>query len=100
MEGEQKFQGGVEALEYDGELESERAIEKAMDEVERRLGKDVKDASPEERIAVTTELLREIDERYDNKDRFIVEVYAGLRKMAELERDYHEANARFDAVLR
>lgn len=100
MEGEQKFQGGFEVMEYDGELESERAIEEAMEEVERRLGKDIKDASPEERIAVTAELLDEADERNDNKDRFVVEVYAGLRKMAELERDYHEANARLNAVLK
>lgn len=89
----------VQSSEYDGELEGEQALTQAMDSIEERLGKHLESATPGERIAVTTELLKEVEKGGDNADRFIVEVYAGLKKMAELEQSFHEANAKLSKVI-
>lgn len=88
-----------ESPDYDRGLEGERALTMAIDTIEERLGKHLENATPAERIAITTELLNEIDERNDNNDRHVAEVYAGLKQMALLEKSFFEKSEELRKVI-
>lgn len=80
------------------EQQIEKAIETGMDIIEYRLGTTLEKASAEDRIAVTKELLQEIEDSPKNIDRFVAEFYSGIRKMAELELDFKAASLQFNAL--
>ncbi len=83
---------------FDHEQAMEDALETAMNEIEHRLGKTVGEALAIERIAVTTELLTEVENRANNKDRFVAEVYAGMKRLAELELNFQVTKQKLDAL--
>lgn len=83
---------------FDREEAVEQALQIGITEVEERLGKSIGEALPLERIAVTTELLNEIEARDQNADRFVAEVYAGMRRLAELELEFKVTQQKFDAL--
>lgn len=84
------------ALPYEDAID--QAIINGHAEMERRLGCPIGEAPAFERLSVATELLEEINERKDNRDRFLAEVYAGIRKLAELELDFQMAKNRLSNV--
>lgn len=96
MESAPQFEG---EKKYNRERVAEDAMEQALDVIETKLDKNFEDASPEEKVAVTTELLAEIDARGDNADRHIAEVYARMRRLAELELSFKGQQEKFNQVL-
>ena len=96
MEAAPKFEG---ESTYNREQVAEDAMEKALDAIEAKLDKNFEDASSEERVAVTTELLSEIEARNDNADRHIAEIYARLRRLAELELSFKVEHEKLNRVL-
>ena len=87
-----------ETLTRSHEEAIEQAIVDGHAEVERRLGCKLSEATALDRVSVTAELLNEIEERNDNRDRFVAEVYAGMRKLAELELDFQMAKQKLNAL--
>lgn len=88
-----------EAQTYDREQVAEDAMEQALDAIEAKLDKNFEDASSEERVSATTELLADIEARGDNADRHVAEVYARLRRLAELELSFKAEHAKLNQVL-
>jgi hypothetical protein len=96
MESAPKFEG---EQPYNRERVAEDAMEQALDIIEAKLDKNFEDATAEEKVAVTTELLAEIDARNDNADRHVAEVYARMRRLAELELSFQTQQEKFKQVL-
>lgn len=96
MEAAPKFEG---EQTYNRERVAEEAMEQALDVIEAKLDKNFEDASAEERAAVTSELLAEIEVRNDNADRHVAEIYARMRRLAELELSFKTEQEKLSKVL-
>lgn len=96
MEAAPKFEGGQS---YNREQVAEEAMEQALDVIETKLDKNFEDATAEERVAITTELLADIEARADNADRHVAEVYARMRRLAELELSFKTQQEKMNQVL-
>ncbi len=96
MEGAPQFEG---EKNYNREQVAEDAMEQALDTLEAKLDMPFEDASPEERLTATAELLADIEMRNDNADRHVAEVYARLRRLAELELSFKTEHAKLNQVL-
>ncbi|MBP6924460.1 MAG: hypothetical protein KBC62_04360 [Candidatus Pacebacteria bacterium] len=96
MESAPKFEGGKN---YNLESVTEDVLEQALDAIEVKLDKNIEDATPEERIAVTSELLAAIETRGDDVDHRVAEVYARMRRLAELELSFQTEHEKLSHVL-
>ena len=96
MESAPKFEG---ERTYNREQVAEDAMEQALDAIEAKLDKNFEDATPEERVSVTTELLADIEARGSNADRHVAEVYARMRRLAELELSFKTEQDKLNQVL-
>jgi hypothetical protein len=96
MEAIPKFKG---EQSYNQERVAEAAMEQALDAIEAKLDKNFEDASAEERVRATSELLADVEARGDNADRHVAEVYARMRRLAELELSFATEHEKLSQVL-
>jgi hypothetical protein len=96
MEGAPQFEG---EKKYNREDVAEQAMEQALDMLEEKLSMPFEDASPEERMMATAELLADIDMRRDNSERHVAEAISRMRRLAELELSFKTEHAKLSEVL-